>query len=99
MTGAAPLCGHCGARLAAPEDTLRVAGRHAHEVRNRAGLQWTVHCFARAAGAVASGPATDEETWFSGHTWQRLFCRQCSRHVGWLFRAKSQTFAALIAPG
>jgi len=68
-----------------------------HTRTNPAGEQFTVRCYAAAAGAAPGGPATDEHTWFAGHTWRRLFCKQCSTHVGWQFRSRARVFVGLIA--
>jgi hypothetical protein len=90
------LCRQCGAELAA--EPIEIDGRAEHRVANRAGLAFTIMCHAGAPGCVASGPATDEDTWFAGHTWQRTYCRACGTHAGWLFRNKARVFTALIAP-
>lgn len=76
---------------------LAIDGATDHTRTNPAGEQFALRCYATADGAAPGGPATDEHTWFSGHTWRRLFCKQCSTHVGWQFRSRTQVFVALIA--
>ncbi len=85
----------CGTELA-PADELVDIGGSEHHLANRAGTRFHVRCYAQAPGCAAGGPATDEDTWFEGHTWQRAFCRACGVHAGWLFRGKSRLFFALL---
>jgi Yippee zinc-binding/DNA-binding /Mis18, centromere assembly len=89
-------CVQCGAHLAGSEEAIEVDGRREHRLANAAGIAFLIRCYAHAPGCVASGPTTDEDTWFAGHTWQRAFCRRCAAHVGWLFRSKSRVFWALL---
>lgn len=95
--GQAARCRVCGAILAGDDHAIEVDGASRHRFANRAGLVFAVGCYGHAPGCVASGPATDEDTWFAGHTWQRAFCRRCAGHAGWLFRGKARVFFALIA--
>lgn len=88
-------CGRCGAELA--DHAIQEDGGHRHRFVNAAGIPFVVGCWSDAPGCVASGPATDEDTWFAGCTWQRAFCRRCGAHAGWLFRGKTRVFFALIA--
>ena len=88
-------CHHCGTELTTVSP-LSVDGSFEHKLTNAKHITFTVHCYASAAGTAPGGPATDEHTWFSGHTWRRLFCKQCSRHVGWQFRNRARVFCALI---
>jgi len=46
---------------------------------------------------------TLEHTWFDGYKWTIIYCRRCSRHLGWRFRtfranANPQTFFGLRRP-
>lgn len=72
-------------------------GKTARTETNPAGDRFTITTYAAAPGAAPGGPATDEHTWFSGHTWRRLFCIQCSSHAGWQFRSRSRVFVGLIS--
>jgi len=89
-------CPTCSAQLADPDEEVAIDGAPRHRVTNRAGLTFAIACHERAPGCAASGPATDEDTWFPGHTWQRAYCRNCGAHAGWLFRGKARVFFALI---
>jgi hypothetical protein len=89
-------CARCRAVLSRGEYAIEVAGAHRHaDLENPGGHRFTVACFARAPGCVASGETSDERAWFSGCTWQRAFCRDCTWHVGWLFRGRSLEFFGL----
>ena len=99
MSGAAAeaaRCVRCRALLAGGDESIEVDGGAEHRFTNRDGVAFRVGCHAHAPGCAASGPATDEDTWFAGHTWQRAFCRACGAHAGWLFRGKTRVFFALI---
>ena len=89
-------CPGCGAALTGVDQAVTIDGRAVGEYANAAGVGFRVRFYARAEGCAAAGPATDEATWFEGHTWQRAYCRACSRHAGWLFRHKARAFWALI---
>ena len=89
-------CNQCNTGLT-DEATIAIDGNHEHHVANSAGVKFTVHCYAEAANAAPTGPASHDHTWFAGHTWRRLFCKHCNSHVGWQFRSRSRVFCALIA--
>jgi hypothetical protein len=88
-------CQRCGAELTRADQRVDVDGRHEHQVVNPGGYGFTIACFDSAPGCVATGETSDEASWFSGYTWQRAYCRGCSRHVGWLFRSRSHVFYGL----
>lgn len=88
-------CARCRAPLTGDDEAVEVDGHHRHRFTNSAGLHFVVACYAHAPGTAAGGPATDEDSWFAGHTWQRVFCRQCGAHAGWLFRSKTRVFFCL----
>ena len=90
------LCAACRHPITTRGDRIEVGGRHEHHVVNQHGYAFHLGCFAAAPGAIGAGPATDEWTWFQGFTWQLAHCRGCARHLGWLYRAPSQTFWGLI---
>jgi hypothetical protein len=91
-------CARCGAALAPARAAIEVAGAHVHAVDNPGGHCYRIGCYGAAPGCVAAGETSHEHTWFAGHTWQRAFCRDCSAHAGWLFRARTGTFFGLILP-
>ncbi len=88
-------CRACGHIITTPADRISVNQQHEHTCRNPAGFEFTFGCFRNAPGCQALGPATYDHTWFSGYSWQLVFCNTCSTHLGWLFR-NSETFFALI---
>jgi hypothetical protein len=89
-------CARCGAALASARDGVEVTGAHTHAVDNPGGHCYRIGCYRAAPGCVAAGETSHEHTWFAGYTWQRAFCRGCSAHAGWLFRARTNTFFGLI---
>lgn len=89
-------CGRCGAELAAGDEAIDVDGLGLHRLANPAGVVFNVRCYGHAPGCASGGPATDQDTWFAGHTWQRSYCRRCGVHAGWLFRGRARVFFALV---
>jgi hypothetical protein len=89
-------CERCGAELAPEQPAILVDGQEEGDYTNPAGYRYRLRFVAEAPGAVASGPASHEASWFPSYTWQRLFCKGCSHHVGWLFRSKTREFRGLI---
>lgn len=96
MSGEPGRCPGCAAELAPADEATLVDGAARHQATNRAGLEFRIACYGAAPGCAAGGPATDEDTWFPGHTWQRVFCRACGVHAGWLFRGKTRVFVAIV---
>lgn len=90
------LCHQCRAPITTEDQRISINDRHEHYFVNPHGYDFHVGCFAQAPGATGAGPATSEWTWFSGYTWQLDHCRNCSAHLGWLFRSKVQVFHGLI---
>ena len=88
-------CGQCDSVLAGGDEEIEVDGSRRHRFSNQAGITFTIGCYRHAPGCVGSGPASDEDTWFAGHTWQRAFCRSCGAHAGWLFRGRARVFFGL----
>lgn len=88
-------CGRCD-HVLTEMPALVVDGNSEHTFSNSAGVTFQITCYREATGAAPGGPASDEQTWFAGHTWRRLFCRECSNHVGWQFRSRSRVFVALV---
>jgi hypothetical protein len=90
------LCHRCRAPITTDDQRIAVNDRHEHYFVNPHGYDFHVGCFAAAPGALGAGPSTHEWTWFSGFTWQLDHCRNCSTHLGWLFRSPTQVFHGLI---
>ena len=95
-TGPEVSCRRCGHRIAGATAAIAVTGAHRHDVVNPGGFRYRLGCFEAAAGCIAAGETSHEASFFPGYTWQRAFCRRCSRHVGWLFRHKTGVFYGLI---
>ncbi len=81
------LCRNCSHAIAHPKDRVERNGVHRHTFANPHGIVYEILCFRAAEGAAASGPATNEFTWFKGYRWRVAVCRACLVHLGWLFIA------------
>ena len=90
------LCAHCEHPITAHADKIEKKGSHDHYFVNPTGRDFHVGCFSRADGCATGGPTTDEWTWFPGYTWQLGHCQECTRHIGWLYRSKTDSFHGLI---
>ena len=83
------LCKACRNPVTRSDYRIAVAGKHQHVFFNPHGIVFEVGCFSRADGAVASGTATLEFTWFDGYAWSIAVCGACLDHLGWLYRSES----------
>lgn len=83
------LCRSCGQAVARLHDRTERHGSHRHTFANPHGIVYEILCFRAAEGSAASGPATNEFTWFKGYRWRVVVCRACLVHLGWLFDADS----------
>lgn len=90
------LCRQCRQAVTSTDARISVDGTHRHVFANPHGLVFEIGCFARVVNCHASGPATDEFTWFAGHTWQVVLCAACLVHLGWRFDAPADRFFGLI---
>ena len=90
------LCARCRAPITSAGDRIQVNGQHDYVFVNPHGFDYHVGCFGAAPGAIAHGPASHEFTWFSGFTWQLEHCRNCSAHLGWMYRSPRAEFHGLI---
>ncbi|KAK9843691.1 hypothetical protein WJX81_002577 [Elliptochloris bilobata] len=85
----APLrCVTCSAQIAKQDDVVEVSdeGAGALFVNNHGSL-YDLLTLRVAYGVSLRGEATEEYTWFPGYSWRLAYCRGCSAHLGWLFRA------------
>jgi hypothetical protein len=89
-------CARCRHPITTADQRISINDQHEHFFVNPHGYDFHIGCFGSAPGAIGAGPATAEWTWFSGHTWQLSHCRNCSTHLGWLFRSPTQTFHGLV---
>lgn len=90
-------CARCG-RLVTRRRFARAAdGAHEHALTNPSGRRFRVACYAEAPGVEAVGEATLEHTWFAGHAWRIVHCRDCQVHLGWRFESAASLFFGLIA--
>jgi hypothetical protein len=91
------LCRRCLQAVTTTDQRISVDGAHRHVFANPHGLVFEIGCFAQVSNCAASGPATDEFTWFAGHAWQVVLCARCLTHLGWVFDAVADRFYGLIA--
>lgn len=90
-------CAQCRAPVTHRRARTSIGGSHEHVFRNPHGLEFHIGCFGTARGCAASGPATDEWTWFPGYSWQFAMCAACGIHLGWRYRSRSgDSFFGLI---
>lgn len=88
-------CRICEQVISTENNRIPVNASHDHTCINPAGIEYHIGCFDRAPGCTTMGPASFEHTWFAGHAWQVIVCKNCHEHLGWYFR-NSTCFYALI---
>lgn len=88
-------CAACRARLADDAAATERAGAHRHLCANPAGAVYPIRLFEGSWAVGVVGSPSAEHSWFPGATWQIAVCRQCHRHLGWLFD-DAAPFAGLI---
>ncbi len=90
------LCQRCRTVITTKAAAIELAGQHAHQLINPAGVTYEVVLY-REANCQVQGPPTPEHTWFAGFTWQIALCGHCSAHLGWLYtKPESLGFYGLI---
>ena len=90
------ICKLCGNMITSESAKIMVNNSHVHTFMNPAGIIYTFGCFQDAPGITAVGNASNEHTWFPGHSWQILICSNCNEHLGWLFRDGDVFFALIV---
>jgi hypothetical protein len=91
------LCRDCLHPITRAGERISVDGAHRHTFANPSGMVFEVGCFRRAEGCGTAGPASEEFTWFAGHSWRVCLCAACLAHLGWRFDSRAgHTFHALI---
>lgn len=91
------LCKVCQHVITFPTHKIEVNGQHHHVFTNPSGLTFEIGCFSLTPGAVNTGTATLEYTWFQGYSWQITLCKHCLTHLGWFYQAASHdSFYGLI---
>ena len=88
-------CTQCGNLITRSIWRISRNGDHQHTVFNPAGQVYQIVCYGEAEGVGAHGQASDDFTWFAGYHWQVIHCRNCMRHMGWLFRGDDIFFALI----
>lgn len=91
-------CARCGRLITEGGFRISIDGAHEHSRFNPAGLRFQIALFKEAPGAVATGPATAEFTWFPGYAWEVTACGGCRTHLGWRYRGgdRPKVFFGLI---
>jgi hypothetical protein len=89
-------CARCKAAITTDDRRIEVNGAHEHYFVNPHGFDFHVGCFSDAPGVTSAGRASNEFTWFPGHTWQMDLCTSCTIHLGWIFRSPREIFHGLI---
>lgn len=90
------VCRRCGTLVTTEADRVARREHHLHTRINPHGFVFELGCFQDAPGAVASGEATLEFTWFEGLAWRLADCRGCGAHLGWQYRGQGDEFWGLI---
>jgi hypothetical protein len=89
-------CRVCGHLITSGAARIHVAGAHAHERMNPAGIAFVIGCFREAPGCVVVGPASTDFTWFPPYAWRVALCSACLGHLGWAFVGADPSFFGLI---
>src|SRR5215831_1714520 len=63
------VCAACGALLTSSRHRENAFGSHEHTFMNPAGFVFTIGCFSKADGCIATGPSSDDWSWFPGYRW------------------------------
>ena len=79
------LCRQCRQAIAKPDDRVVMQGSHRHTFANPHGIVFEIGCFQKVIGCGCTGSASDEFSWFAGHSWTVCFCTGCLTHLGWMF--------------
>lgn len=90
------LCRDCRRAVTLMLWSVERQGSHVHTFFNPSGRMFEVICFSKAPGCIATGPQSDEFTWFNGCSWQVGVCSGCLSHLGWRFSCEASSFWALI---
>ncbi len=89
-------CKQCDAAITRAKDRVSRAEKHLHTFFNPAGIVYEIGCFRRASGCHVEGVRSTEFSWFADYSWQISFCSSCSKHLGWFFSGRDDTFFGLI---
>ncbi len=91
------LCTVCQAPITTSKERLEKKGKHLHTFFNPAGIVYEIGCFRRAPGCLVYGVPSSEFAWFSGYSWQVVYCRRCHQHLGWKFIADEEFFGLIVS--
>lgn len=89
------LCSGCGSFVSSSDRLLKVNGSDLHFFVNPEALECVFNTFLSCPGAVYHGPATIENSWFSGYRWRFALCGNCHQHLGWHYSAVSPRYRPL----
>jgi len=91
------LCRFCHAAITSQREQLEIGSGHQHRFINPHGLQFLIGCFRLAPGCDIAGLASNEYSWFQGHSWQSARCSDCGEHLGWFYQnGEAHQFFGLI---
>ena len=90
------LCRLCHLLITTTKERVEKDGTHLHTFFNPAGIVYEIGCFRNAPGCIPFGAASREFPWFSGYSWQVVYCRGCQQHLGWRFSGEDQFFGLIV---
>ncbi len=90
------LCRRCHLLITSARERLEKDGSHLHTFFNPAGIVYEIGCFRNAPGCLPFGPSSTEFAWFSGYSWQVVYCRGCQQHLGWRFAGEDRFYGLIV---
>ncbi len=89
-------CRSCHQVITDRKQGIHQNGSHIHLCTNPHGHSFRFACYQEAPGCTQVGPASNEHSWFTAHSWQIAICGSCGEHLGWLFVGESQFYGLII---
>lgn len=80
------VCAHCHTAITHQVHKIQVLQNHQHCFTNPAGIIYNVRCFSEALGCLILGEPALSDSWFSGFSWQIVYCDCCGEHLGWYYQ-------------
>jgi len=90
------ICQNCHGHITEPACQIQMDGAFSHTFANPSGQVFEIGCFSAAIGCAAVPPSFSEFSWFAGYDWRIGICRDCTTHLGWVFRSGQDRFWGLI---